>query len=70
MILLKHSEVLQAFKRRRDLSRGFEGEFFSRWLGQIFLARPSRSAFWMGARPWAGCSLAASLPGISPGWAT
>ena len=37
VILLERSGAFRQFKRSRTLSRGFEGEFFMRWLGQLFL---------------------------------
>ncbi len=50
IILLERVKVLRSFERSRDLSRGSEGEFFSRWLGQIFFGSIFALCFWMGAQ--------------------
>jgi hypothetical protein len=37
VVLLERVGAFRQFKRSRTLSRGFEGDYFVRWLGQIFL---------------------------------
>ena len=39
-----------SFGRSRALSRGFEGELFLRWIGQIFLGSIFALCFWMSVR--------------------
>ena len=47
VILLERLGAFRQFGRSRTLSRGFEGELFMRWLGQLFLGLTFAFCFWM-----------------------
>jgi hypothetical protein len=49
VILLERVPAHRQFRRSRTLNRGFEGESFVRWLGQLFLGTSFALCFWMSA---------------------
>jgi len=69
VILLERVSVFRSFRRSRDLSRGFEGELFMRWLGQIFFGSIFALCFWESVRTMssalAGDDLTWYRPGLS-----
>ena len=46
VVLLERLPAFRQFKRCRTLSRGFEGDFFLRWLCQILLGTTFALCFW------------------------
>ncbi len=49
VVLLERVPASRQFKRSRTLSRGFEGDFFLRWLCQVALGTTFALCFWMSA---------------------
>jgi hypothetical protein len=57
----------RSIKRCRDLSRGQEGDFFMRWLGQIAIGLTFAFCFWMGAETVVGALFDNELTWYQPG---
>jgi hypothetical protein len=67
VILLERSSAFRQFKRSRTLSRGFEGELFMRWLGQLFLGATFALCFWVSATILSTTLIGNELTWYSPG---
>jgi hypothetical protein len=63
VILLERANALASMRRSRVLSRGFEGELFVRWIGQISLGSIFALCFSIGA-----CTLSSVLAGKELTW--
>jgi hypothetical protein len=64
VILLERVPAHRQFRRSRALNRGFEGESFVRWLGQLFLGGTFALCFWMSAK-----TIGSALVGKELTWA-
>jgi hypothetical protein len=69
VVLLERLGAFKQFKRARTLSRGFGGEFFLRWLGQILLGATFALCFWSSARGWSAMLIKSELTWYNPGMA-
>jgi hypothetical protein len=67
VILLERLGTFRQFGRSRTLSRGFEGEFFVRWLVQIFLGLTFSLCFWMCAKTLGSTLIGNELTWYRPG---
>ena len=67
VILLERSPRFRQFKRSRTLSRGFEGDFFVRWLGQLFLGTTFAFCFWIVRRRLGSTLIGNELTWYNPG---
>jgi len=67
VILLERVSIFQIFHRCRVLSRGFEGELFLRWIGQISLGAIFALCFWMSAETLSGALAGDELTWYRPG---
>ena len=69
VILLERVAAHRQFRRSRTLNRGFEGESFIRWLGQIFLGAIFAFCFWMSANAIGSTLIGNELTWANPGMA-
>jgi hypothetical protein len=69
VILLERVSPLRQFRRSRMLNRGFEGESFLRWLGQIVLGATFALCFWVSASTIGRTLIGKKLTWANPGMA-
>jgi hypothetical protein len=67
VILLERVAAHRQFRRSRTLNRGFEGESFARWLGQLFLGATFALCFWMSATAMGSTLIGRELTWANPG---
>jgi hypothetical protein len=67
VILLEQVPGHRQFRRSRTLNRGFEGESFVRWLGQLFLGTIFVYCFWTCAHVLGGALIGNDLTWANPG---
>ena len=67
VILLEQVAGIRQFRRSRTLNRGFEGESFARWLGQLFLGTIFAYCFWTCAHVLGGALIGNDLTWANPG---
>jgi hypothetical protein len=67
VILLERMRGLKALNRVRELARGFDGELFTRWIGQVALGLFFAVSFWMGAETIISTLIGDELTWYRPG---
>jgi hypothetical protein len=67
IILLERRSLRAAPQRSRELSSGFGGELFIRWLGQLFLGTIFALCFWASARTLSSAMIGDDLTWYRPG---